>query len=362
MKKIIAGIAMAALAGIAHASLNVYEPFNYSTLANGTAVTGTGLTGTWSCGAVGSIGTGLTYPSLPVANSSLSSGSSRQIANFSSSLSTGTKWISFLYKASGNIGGNIDGVFFPNGNSTCLWFGFGLGPFSGTQGQLGIGSMTTAGTAAQGASSLKQIGLGTYGNTYLVVLRIDFNTSGANDTVMIYTNPAANTSAPSATTAAGTNTTYDVGTISGVGLNVQGGATITVDEIRVGDTYGDVVGYVPPPSAPTGLAAFPGVNAIGLSWDATSGATGYKVLRGTTTGNYNTTNFVAANTNYDNTTVGGTTYFFVVQATNASGASVSSSEVSATPTIALPGAPSGLTATGTNGAISLSWSAGTGAA
>ena len=36
--------------------------------------------------------------------------------------------------------------------------------------------MTTAGTAAQGATSLKQLGLGTYGTTYLVVLEIDFNT------------------------------------------------------------------------------------------------------------------------------------------------------------------------------------------
>jgi CxxC motif-containing protein (DUF1111 family)/fibronectin type 3 domain-containing protein len=349
--------------GIASAALNAYEPFNYTlgTFANNTATTGSGFTGNWTCGAAGTIVSGLTYTALPVANNALNSGSGRQFVSFSNPLSSGTKYISFLYKASGNMGGNIDGVFFPNGNSTCLWFGFGLGPFSGTQGQLGIGSMTTAGTGATGASSLTQIGLGNYGNTYLIVLKIDFNTSGANDTITIYTNPVANASSPGVA-AAGTFSSYDVGTISGIGLNVQGGATITVDEIRVGDTYGDVVGFVPPPAAPTGLTATPGVNSVGLSWNATSGATGYNVLRGTSTGVYTVTNSVPSNTNYDTTVVGGTTYFYVVQATNSSGASANSSEVSATPTIALPGAPSGLTATGTNSAVNLSWNPGSGAA
>ncbi|HEV2694011.1 MAG TPA: hypothetical protein VG347_14040, partial [Verrucomicrobiae bacterium] len=361
MKKIIAFTAALSLATLANAALNVYEPFNYTTLANGTPATGTGLTGNWTCGTAGSIVTGLTYSGLPTANKAVNSGGSRQFVSFASPLSSGTKWISFLYTASGNMGGNIDGVFFPNGNTTCLWFGFGLGPFSGSQGQLGLASMTTAGTGAQGATSQKQIGLGTYGSTYLVVLRIDFNTSGTSDTVTVYTNPVANASAPGIV-AAGTLTTYDVGTISGVGLNVQGGASITVDEIRVGDAYGDVVGYAPPPAAPTGLTATPGVNAVGLGWAATSGATGYKVLRGISTGVYNTTNFVASNTNYDTTVVGGTTYFYVVQATNSSGAGASSSEVSVTPTIALPGAPGGLTATGTNGAVFLNWSSGVGAA
>ena len=117
-----------------------------------------------------------------------------------------------------------------------FWFGFGLGPFSGTQGQLGIGSMTTAGTGAQGASSLSQIGLGTYGNTYLIVLRIDFNTSGNNDTITIYTKPGGERVRAWRHGEVGTYSSYDVGTISGVGLNVQGGASITVDEIRVGDT------------------------------------------------------------------------------------------------------------------------------
>lgn len=367
MKKVIANLVAVMLFALvalnATAALTAYEPFNYPTgsFANNTASTGAGFTGNWANGAAGNIVSGLTYPSLTVANNALSSGSGRQTVSLSTPLSSGTKYISFLYSASGNMGGNIDGVYFPNGNTTCLWFGFGLGPFSGTQGQLGLGSVTTAGTAATGATSLTQIGLGNYASTYLVVLKIDFDTAGANDTVTIYTNSLANSSVPGIA-AAGTLTTYDVGTISKIGLNVQGGATITVDEIRVGDSYGDVVGYAPVPSAPTGLAAVPGINAVSLSWDATSGATGYKVLRGTSSGVYTVTNSVVSNTNYDNTAVGGTTYFYVVRATNSSGASANSSEVSATPTIALPAIPTGLVAIATNGAVNLTWSAASGAA
>ena len=74
MKKFIGIIALISLAGMAKASLNAYDPFNYSTLNNGTAATGTGFTGNWSCGAAGSMVTGLAYSGLPSANKALNSG------------------------------------------------------------------------------------------------------------------------------------------------------------------------------------------------------------------------------------------------------------------------------------------------
>ncbi len=339
-------------------SFAAYEPFNYGSIANGTATTASGFTGNWTCGTAPSIVTGMTYTGLPVANSALSSGSGRQSESFLAPLSGGTEYVSFLLKASGNMGGNIDGVYFPNGG-TGLFFGFGLAPNTGTQGGFGLGSTTTTGTAALGAANLASSFQGIYGNTYLVVLKIDFNTSGNNDTVTAYINPTANSPTPPAATY--TVSSFDVGTITGIGLTVQGGATMTLDEIRRGSTYGEVVGYNPP-ATPTGLVANAGVNSVSLSWTAVSGATGYNVLRGTSTGVYNVTNSVASNTNYDATAVGGTQYFYVVQATNASGASANSSEVTATPTIALPNVPTGVTATGTNGAVSLSWSVAVGAA
>ena len=343
----------------AYTSFAAYEPFNYASLPNGTASTGTGFSGNWTCGAAPAIVAGMTYPSLPTANSAMSSGSSRQFVSFLAPLSGGTEYVSFLYRASGNMGGNICGMYFPNGG-TGLFFGFGLAPFSGSQGGFGLGSMTTTGTAALGAANLASSFLGTYGTTYLVVLKIDFNTSGNNDTVTVFINPTANAATPGVA-ATYTVSSFDVGTITGIGLNVQGGATITVDELRRGSTYGEVVGYNPP-ATPTGLAATPGVNTVGLTWNNASGATGYNILRGTSTGSYTVTNTSASNAYTDNSAVGGTTYFYVVQATNTSGASATSSEVSATPTIAPPSIPTGLVAVGTNGAVSLTWSAAAGAA
>jgi CxxC motif-containing protein (DUF1111 family) len=253
-------LCLAALTSAGLASQTAYEPFNYSSIANGTASTGTGFTGNWACGAAPSIVTGLTYTDLPTANSALSSTGSRQSINFSTPLSSGTKWISFLFSQAGNNGGNICGAYFPNGG-TGLYFGFGLAPFSGSQGGLGLGSMTTTGTSPLGAVNLASSFLGSYGTTYLVVLKIDFNTSGANDTVTVYLNPVANAAAPGVA-ATYTLTTFDVGTISGIGFQNQGGGfAIKADEIRVGDSYADVVGTGAAPVAPviTGISPATGV-------------------------------------------------------------------------------------------------------
>lgn len=361
-RTIILCLALLVMGSIAHAIETGYEPFNYATggFANGTATTGAGFTGNWTCGTAGTIISGLTYTGLPVANNALSSGGGRQFASLSSSLAAGTKWISFLFKTSaGNPGANKNGVYFPNGG-TGLWFGFGLNPYSGTQGQLGIGSMNTTGTGAQGATSLLQLGLGTYGTTYLVALEMQFNTSGNNDTVTVYLNPVANQAAPGVT-AAGTYGAFDVGTISGVGLNVQGAGSIMVDEIRVGDTYGDVVGFIAtPPSAPTGLAAPPGVNLVSLNWTSATGSPiSYNVKRSTDSGGpYTTVGTTTAPTvNYNDSVLGGQTYYYVVTAENGSGESPNSLEVAATPTLAAPAAPAGLAAITGDAQVALSWSA-----
>jgi hypothetical protein len=119
-----------------------------------------------------------------------------------------------------------------------------------------------------------------------------------------------------------------------------------------------------PASAPgqvQGVTAVAGVNSVGLSWTATSGATGYLVLRGTTSGVYTVTNSAASNTNFDATAAGGTTFYYVVQATNAGGVGPVSAEVSAMPDIAPPSAPGGLTATPGNGQVGLNWPVGLGA-
>jgi fibronectin type 3 domain-containing protein len=351
--------------GISHATAAVYEPFDYTTgsFANGTAVTGSGLSGKWTNGASGAVVSGLTYTGLPVANNALESSGARQFASLASPISNGTQWVSFLFKtSSGNPGAVINGVYFPNGG-TGLWFGFGLNPYSPTQGYLGLGSMNTVGTAAQSATSLTPLGLGTYGNTYLVVLKIEFNTSGNYDTVTVYLNPVANQEEPGVAVA-GTSSAFDVGTISGVGLNVTANATITVDEIRVGDTYADAIAAVTaPPDAPTGLNATAGTNLVSLSWTAAAGIpSSYNVKRSSSSGGPYT-NIIATTTvptvTYDDAVIGGQTYYYVVSAVNVIGEGADSAYVAVSPILAAPDAPAGLSVTPGNAQVSLSWSAST---
>src|SRR6266536_1345709 len=86
-------------------------------------------------------------------------------------------------------------------------------------------------------------------------------------------------------------------------------------------------GSTSPPPTPTGLTVTGTTSSsVSLSWNASSGATGYKVHRGTSvttvTGTSATIGGLAA----------GTTYSFTVSATNANGESAQSAPVSATTT------------------------------
>jgi hypothetical protein len=358
-------LALLATLGLSHATAAVYEPFDYATgsFANGTAATGDGFTGNWTCGASGTVVTGLTYPDLPVANNALSSNGGRQFASLSSSLSSGTKWVSFLFKSSpGDPGATINGVYFPNGG-TGLWFGFGLSAYSGSQGQLGLGSIDTTGSSAiNSAASKELLGLATYGDTYLVVMKVEFNTSGNNDTVTVYLNPVANQETPGVAPA-GTHSAFDVGTISGVGLNVVA-TTITVDEIRIGDTYGEAISAVTaPPAAPTGLNATAGTNLVSLSWTAATGIpSSYNVKRSSSPGGPYTNiigTITAPTATYEEAILGGQTYYYVVSAVNVIGEGADSAYVAVSPILAAPDAPTGLSATPGSQQVSLSWAAST---
>jgi autotransporter-associated beta strand protein len=115
------------------------------------------------------------------------------------------------------------------------------------------------------------------------------------------------------------------------------------------------------PAAPTGVAATGGTGQIALTWNASTGANTYNVLRATSpNGGYTTVASGLTSTGYTDTSVSsGTTYYYAVTATNGSGSSANSLQVNA---ITAPDSPGSITATGGNGQVALSWTASTGAA
>ncbi|MBN1766242.1 MAG: hypothetical protein JW860_13360 [Sedimentisphaerales bacterium] len=116
-----------------------------------------------------------------------------------------------------------------------------------------------------------------------------------------------------------------------------------------------------PPGAPTGLTATPGDNSVILDWDDNTelDLDYYTVYRSTTSGSgYSSIAGGLSFSNHtDDTVVNGTTYYYVVTATNTSAMeSDYSSEVFATPgDLTPPAAPTGLVATAGDAAVSLNW-------
>jgi hypothetical protein len=118
------------------------------------------------------------------------------------------------------------------------------------------------------------------------------------------------------------NTTYyyKIKATNGVGDSVASAeANATTDNVA--------------PNAPTGVVAIPGASAVTIAWTAASGATSYKVYRGTSSNGESGTPLGTPSTTYyvDSTASNGTQYFYKVKAHNAVGDSSNSSEVSATP-------------------------------
>jgi len=88
-----------------------------------------------------------------------------------------------------------------------------------------------------------------------------------------------------------------------------------------------------PPDVPATLSAFSGDRQIRLAWSAAAGATRYVVKRSTTAGGpYTVVSSSVWGTQYtDVGLINGTTYYYVVSATNVLGESADSPEASATP-------------------------------
>jgi|GEM_PF-283760 len=117
-----------------------------------------------------------------------------------------------------------------------------------------------------------------------------------------------------------------------------------------------------PPLVPTGLTPTAGNSTVGLDWNDNSEGdlAGYNIYRSTTSGSgYTQLNgSLLTSSNYtDNSVTNGTTYYYVVTATDTnSNESDYSGEASATPAdTTAPAAPTGLTATAGNAKVLLDW-------
>lgn len=112
------------------------------------------------------------------------------------------------------------------------------------------------------------------------------------------------------------------------------------------------------PDAPPALTAAAGDGTVTLTWGAAARATGYTVTRSAGVGGALTTVATTTATAFtDGAVTNGTTYDYVVYATNGAGQSPPSVTASATPTPVLtpPPAPAELVATATDRTVSLRW-------
>ena len=119
---------------------------------------------------------------------------------------------------------------------------------------------------------------------------------------------------------------------------------------------------VPVPGQVSGLTATASQAGIALSWTASSatGLTGYNVYRSSSAGGTFTklNSAVVTSASYaDEAAPAGATSYYQVTAVNAAGESARSATASAARPLAVPGQVSGLTATGSQAGIGLSWSA-----
>ncbi|HXI69261.1 MAG TPA: autotransporter-associated beta strand repeat-containing protein [Verrucomicrobiae bacterium] len=238
------------------AALMAYEGFNYSSgSANLTGLNGGfGWKGAWqgvnngsSSVQAGSLAAGANapsgYDSLSVGNSAISPNNTRT-GRFLDTTTGGSFGVKGYINGGGNIGASGKTIYIsfmqqPNGTTSYYEFEFHRGNL-GDPGRIGgIGNDSGANTSVYlrvPSAGQTAIGAGSTSVNFYVV-RIDF--LGGNDAVRVYQNP---TSASEPATATLTNSAAGDMSFNGLSFGCfNNGRTVAHDEIRVGETWADVV-------------------------------------------------------------------------------------------------------------------------
>jgi hypothetical protein len=235
-------------------------------------------------------------------------------------------------------GSNINGKYaHPDVGLVCVdsWTHFGLGSSIGFQNTVtDIEVINDSSPLAGGLNS----GIHTvYGTAGYLVWSTNYNAATAT---IIATNPGVPTNPIVFAYEAGSEMAGVYATTRHVGLGFH--RLVRADTTASGWALFDAAvawarstTYVapPPPSAPTNLSATASDTQVALSWNSVAGATSYTVKRSTVSGGpYSTIVSGHTTTSYTNTGLtNGTTYYYVVSATNAQGESPNSVQVSAVP-------------------------------
>ena len=165
--------------------------------------------------------------------------------------------------------------------------------------------------------------------------------------------------------------TIAAGTTSFIDTGLTNGTTyyyVVFPQLASGrgpDSVEAAVTPLPPPVAAPVVTIVAGNGKVTLSWKAIAGATSYKVLRANADGTYPVSGIAPVSTSALSSAISGlsngTSYSFVVKASNSAGDGPASTPVAAVPVAPIPGAPT-LTGVAGIGQATLSWTAVSGAA
>lgn len=209
-------------------------------------------------------------------------------------------------------------------------------------GNLGYAAAVNTAEVVDAASPLAGGVTGTF-SPYLTPQYITWNTDLSASPNVVVTRPAEPTQAVVFGYEAGTTMPGRFATTRHVALGYHRdglSAGLTADaeaQILAAVAWAIASSYVSPPApaAPTNLTAMPGNEQVSLSWLRSAGADTYTVKRsGVTGGPYTVIQTGLTATSFTDTSlVNDVAYYYVVSATNATGESPDSSEVSATPAV-----------------------------